>query len=83
MTLSIQNGSSSVAFCGKTPSAKHIIRQMRHNNRVFFKPDMNNLYERAGAKSPYNAVEFLHAQFENMADLVSITFKKFCSIFKK
>lgn len=83
MTLSIQKGSSSVAFCGKTQSAKQIIRQMRQNNRVYFRPNMSDMYERRYAKSPYQTLDFLHAQFKNIQDLVSIQLKKAGGIFKK
>lgn len=81
--LSVQNSSQSIAFCGKVPNTKQIIKNMKSNNRVFFRPNMNNKYEKASLRNPLRGTEYLMAQCQNLDDLIALSFKKVISIFSR
>lgn len=75
--LTVQPYSNNVAFCGKMSNVNKIIKNIKHNNQVFF--------EKPYASGPYSSesVEYVFAQLQNLGSLVSLPFKKIASLINK
>ncbi len=76
MTISaVQPNGKSPAFSGnRIKQAKQLIGAIKENNRIYFKPNLANKYERFSAQSPTCCLGFVMAQMKNIEQLIKLPF---------